>query len=56
MFIWKNIYGAHLGYSGSTTTLMNNNPDLASAWKGRILMQLVSDKIEKPELRVNDIE
>jgi hypothetical protein len=35
---WKNIYGSPLGVSGANTDSMNNNPDLASHWKGRILM------------------
>lgn len=27
---------------------MNANPDVASTWKGRILMQIVAEKTEKP--------
>jgi len=37
-FFWKNIYGSPLGVSGKNTKLMNDNPDMASHWKGRILM------------------
>jgi hypothetical protein len=35
---------------------MNSTPDLASTWKGRILMQVVAEKSEKPLLKVEDIE
>jgi hypothetical protein len=37
-FFWKNIYGAPVGKSGENSNRMNANPDLASTWKGRILM------------------
>lgn len=37
--MWKNIYGAPTGVSGKNTNLMNRNPELASTWKGRVLMQ-----------------
>jgi hypothetical protein len=55
-FIWKNIYGAPLDCSGENTNLMNHNPDMASTWKGRILMQVVADKVEKPEINCLDLE
>ena len=38
LFFWKNIYGAPLDKSGENTNMMNSNPDIASTWKGRILM------------------
>jgi hypothetical protein len=38
MMFWKNIYGAHIGYSGANTDQMNENPEVASAWKGRVLV------------------
>jgi hypothetical protein len=38
LFFWKNIYGSPLGCSGENTNLMNANPEMASNWKGRILM------------------
>jgi hypothetical protein len=37
-FNWINIYGAPVGYSGDNTTKMNNNPEYASTWKGRVLV------------------
>lgn len=47
-FFWKNVYGAPLGKSGANTDLMNSNPEGASTWKGRILMQVTAEKTEKP--------
>ena len=38
IYDWKNIYGAPLGCSGSNTDKMNLNPELASFWKGRVLV------------------
>jgi hypothetical protein len=55
-FFWKNIYGAPLGKSGENTNIMNHNPDLASTWKGRILMQAIAEKVEKPEITVLDLD
>jgi hypothetical protein len=49
---WKNVYGAPLDTSGSNSKLMNNNPELASTWKGRILMQVSVEKTEKPLISV----
>lgn len=34
---------------------MNENPEIASFWKGRILMQVEAIKTEKPVLLVQDI-
>ena len=47
-FFWKNIYGGPLDYSGAMYKEMNENPIVASAWKGRILMQVLAEKTEKP--------
>jgi hypothetical protein len=52
VLFWKNIYGSPLNCSGKTTVLMNNNPELASTWKGRILMQVNVEKTEKPIIKV----
>ena len=47
-FFWKNVYGSPLGCSGANTDLMNSNPEVGSTWKGRILIQVVAEKTEKP--------
>ena len=34
---------------------MNENPEIASNWKGRVLMSIESVKTEKPVAKVKDI-
>ena len=34
---------------------MNENPEIASLWKGRILIQVLAEKTDKPVLRIQDI-
>lgn len=60
-YFWKNIYGSPLGCSGANTDEMNANPEVASTWKGRILMQVTAEKTEKPlcmmrQLSKEDVE
>ena len=50
--MWKNIYGAPVDVSGTTAKQMNENPEVASLWKGRILIQVTAEKTEKPVLRI----
>jgi hypothetical protein len=38
--MWMNLLGAPLNRKGEFSDLMNENPEYASTWKGRILMQL----------------
>ena len=48
MYVWKNIYGSPLNYPNSQAKKdMNENPELASTWKGRILMQVTCEKCEE---------
>ena len=47
-FMWRNIYGSPLKCSGSNTDMMNANPEVASNWKGRVLMQIITEPTEKP--------
>lgn len=56
LFFWKNIYGAPIDRSGDNTDKMNNNPDLGSTWKGRILMQVVAEKTDKPIIKCVDMD
>jgi hypothetical protein len=37
-FFWANIYGAPLDGSGKMKKMMNENPEMGSVFKGRILM------------------
>lgn len=49
MFIWKNIYGSPMNQSNSKYKReMNNNPYVASNWKGRVLCQIVAEPTDKP--------
>jgi hypothetical protein len=49
LFVWKNIYGSPMNQSNTQYKRdMNNNPDLASNWKGRILCQIIAEPTEKP--------
>jgi len=55
-FDWKNIYGSPLGTSGHMTDAMNENPEISSLWKGRILIQCMCEETEKPLLLVRNLE
>ena len=56
-FVWKNVYGSPLNMSNSQAKRdMNENPEMASNWKGRILMQIVCEETEKPIAKVEAIE
>ena len=35
---------------------MNENPELASNWKGRVLMQIECEETEKPVAKVKNID
>jgi hypothetical protein len=53
---WKNVYGAPTGISGKITDKMNENPEIASFWKGRILIQCTAEETEKPLLMMKNLE
>ena len=50
--MWKNLYGSPLGVSGENTNKMNDNPELASTWKGRTLIHISSTNVKNPEIKV----
>ena len=52
ILVWKNLYGSPMGCSGQNTNLMNENPEMASFWKGRILMHISSYDVKNPEMKV----
>jgi hypothetical protein len=56
MLVWKNLYGSPLGCSGDNTNLMNDNPEMASTWKGRTLMHLTAYDIKNPEMKVAPLD
>ena len=48
-FVWKNIYGSPLGQSNSKyKKKMNDDPEFASQWKGRVLMHISAEPTDKP--------
>ena len=55
-FFWKNIYGAPLDKSGANTEMMNSNPEVASTWKGRILMKVEAKKTDRPVCKAQEID
>ena len=52
MFVWRNIYGSPLGVSGANTDKMNDYPETASTWKGRVLLHMSVFDTKSPELKV----
>jgi hypothetical protein len=52
---WINLYGAPTGRSGSNTNKMNKNPDEASNWKGRIVIEYWCVDHKYPEFKVQNI-
>jgi hypothetical protein len=51
--MWKNIWGSPMGCNDSEIKKkMNNNPDYATFWKGRILMQIECYPEKNPESKV----
>ena len=55
-FYWQNLYGAPNGYSGSVCDLMNEQPEMGSSWKGRILMQIEATDAKHPERKSQVLE
>jgi len=49
---WANLYGAPLGKMGSNTERMNEEPEYASQWKGRILLHLHAEEVKNPEMKL----
>jgi len=56
-YFWMNIYGSPMNQSDSAEKKhMNNCPDDASNWKGRILINIECEETEKPVAKVTHIE
>jgi hypothetical protein len=51
-FNWINLYGSALGCSGKNSDRMNNNPEYASTWKGRILVHYSAEDTKDPEMKM----
>lgn len=55
MVKWINLYGAPLDYMGSNVDKMNKNPEDASLWKGRILVEYFAEDVKYPVRKKRDI-
>lgn len=55
-YFWHNLYGAPNGYSGSMCDLMNEQPEMGSSWKGRVLMQIEASDAKHPERKEQVLE
>lgn len=53
---WINLYGAPEGYSGATCNKMNEDPAEASAWKGRILVEIFVKECKYPIMKIKPIK
>ena len=56
-FFWKNLYGSPMNQKNSAEKrAMNENPNVASHWKGRVLCQILAEETDKPLAKVAQIE
>jgi hypothetical protein len=53
---WKDIYGAPSGYSGTYSDEMDRVPEVASRWRGRILMQVTAEETENPKMKLRKVD
>ena len=51
MLKWYNLYGSPLGCKGENTDKMNEYPEVASTWKGRILIHTETTDTKNPEMK-----
>ena len=56
-FFWKNVYGSPMNQAdGEDKRNMNANPEIASNWKGRVLVQTECYETKKPIAKVEMID
>lgn len=55
-FVWKDLYGSPKDNSGAEADSMNENPELASDWKGSILLHISAQENDKPRKGVDDLK
>ena len=56
MYIWENIYGAPPDTDGDVADKMNDNPEMASHWRGRMLLEISCVEEDKPKKGVEKLE
>ena len=48
-FMWRSLYGAPEENTNDAAKAMNDNPDIASDWKGKVLMHIRAEENDKPK-------
>ena len=48
-FMWRSLYGAPEENTNDAAQAMNDNPDSASDWKGKVLMHVQAEENDKPK-------
>lgn len=56
MYIWENIYGAPPDTDGDVADKMNDNPEMASHWRGRMLLEISCVEDDKPKKAVQKLD
>ena len=54
-YFWQNLYGAPKDYSKEAALAMNENPEIATQWKGMFLMHVNVRTVENPERCVKQL-
>lgn len=55
MYMWENIYGAPPETDGDVADKMNDNPEIASHWRGRMLLEISCEECDKPKKGVEKL-
>ena len=53
--MWKNLYGSPVDNFGEVADLMDKNPQLASMWKGQVLVHIHAEMNDKPKKGVEKV-
>ena len=48
-YSWCSLYGSPAENTGSEADAMNENPEIASVWKGMVLMHFAAEETDKPK-------
>ena len=56
LYMWENIYGAPDDTKGDVAEKMNDNPEMASHWRGRMLLEISSEECDKPKKGVEKLD
>jgi len=53
---WFNLYGSNPEYEGKNASMQNEDPDAATTFKGRVLIEYSLINDEHPVMKMRDIE